>query len=57
MEHQPAQQTFIAESRELLGAMEEALLHLERTPDDPDALNAVFRLGYSASMIWSISPT
>ena len=47
MEHQPAQQTFIAESRELLGAMEEALLHLERTPDDPDALNAVFRAAHT----------
>lgn len=43
MENQPALQTFIAESSELLRDMEEALLQLEKTPEDPDALNAVFR--------------
>ena len=43
MENQPALQTFIAESLELLHDMEEALLQLEKKPEDPDALNAVFR--------------
>lgn len=43
MDIQPALQTFIAESSELLRDMEEALLQLEKTPEDPDALNAVFR--------------
>jgi len=38
-----AQQTFIEESRELLSAMEDALLTLETTPSDADAINAVFR--------------
>ncbi len=47
MELQPAQQTFIAESRELLSAMEEALLQLEKMPDHPDALNAVFRAAHT----------
>ena len=39
---QAAQQMFFAESRELLSAMEDALLQLEKSPDEPDALNAVF---------------
>ncbi|OFZ67703.1 MAG: chemotaxis protein CheA [Betaproteobacteria bacterium RBG_16_56_24] len=43
MDIQPALQTFIAESSELLRDMEEALLQLEKIPEDPDALNAVFR--------------
>lgn len=47
MESQHAQQTFVAESRELLAAMEEALLQLEKSPDDPDALNAVFRAAHT----------
>ena len=34
---------FIAESRELLHAMEEALLVLGRSPQDGEALHAVFR--------------
>ncbi|EXJ14949.1 chemotaxis protein CheA [Imhoffiella purpurea] len=38
-----AQQTFIEESRELLEAMEDALLTLETSPGDTDAINAVFR--------------
>lgn len=38
-----AKQTFIDESRELLAAMEDALLTLETVPGDPDAINAVFR--------------
>ena len=42
-----AQLTFIAESHELLTAMEEALLELERTPNDPDALNSVFRAAHT----------
>ncbi len=38
-----ALQTFIEESRELLAAMEDALLTLEASPSDDDAINAVFR--------------
>ena len=38
-----ALQTFFEESRELLSAMEDALLTLENTPGDTDAINAVFR--------------
>lgn len=44
---QAALQTFFAESRELLSAMEDALLQLEKTPDAPDALNAVFRAAHT----------
>ncbi len=43
MDMDKAQQTFIEESRELLAAMEDALLTLENAPDDADAINAVFR--------------
>jgi two-component system chemotaxis sensor kinase CheA len=39
----PAHQTFVAESRELLQEMEEALLRLEQAPSDGEAINAVFR--------------
>lgn len=42
-----ALQTFIAESRELLQAMEEGLLSLESAPDDIDAMNAVFRAAHT----------
>lgn len=35
--------TFVAESRELLRDMETALLILERSPNDTEAINAVFR--------------
>ena len=43
MKLQPAQQTFLAESRDLLRDMESAVLHLEGAPEDEDAVNAVFR--------------
>lgn len=46
MESQPLQ-TFVAESRELLSAMEDALLQLEKRPDDPEPLNAVFRAAHT----------
>ena len=42
-----ALQTFIAESRELLESMEEALLRIEQTPDDADTLNAIFRTAHT----------
>lgn len=35
--------TFIEESRELLAAMEDALLKLESSPDDAEVINAAFR--------------
>ncbi len=38
-----APHTFVAESRELLRDMEEALLTLEQSPRDTEAVNAVFR--------------
>ena len=47
MELQPALQTFVAEARELLRDMEAGLLQLEQTPDDPEALNAVFRAAHT----------
>jgi len=43
MNHEAAPHTFIAESRELLRDMEAALLTLERSAADPEAVNAVFR--------------
>lgn len=39
--------TFLAEVEEALGLMEEALIALERAPDDEDALATVFRLAHS----------
>ncbi|MCP4655974.1 MAG: chemotaxis protein CheA [bacterium] len=39
--------TFLAEVEEALGLMEEALIVLERSPDDEDALATVFRLAHS----------
>ena len=42
-----ALQTFIAESRELLESMEEALLRIEQSPDDTDTLNAIFRAAHT----------
>jgi len=42
-----ALQTFFAESRALLLDMEDALLRLEDTPADADALNAVFRAAHT----------
>ena len=47
MEQHPAQQTFFAESRELLSDMENALLKLERIPNDTEAINAVFRAAHT----------
>ncbi len=41
------QQTFIAESRELLRAMESALLELEKAPQDAELINAVFRAAHT----------
>ena len=43
MSHDPAPHTFVAESRELLREMEDALLTLEQSPRDSEAVNAVFR--------------
>jgi two-component system chemotaxis sensor kinase CheA len=43
MNLEQALQTFIEESRELLSAMEDALLVLEGNPGDTDAIAAVFR--------------
>ncbi|MBC2731913.1 chemotaxis protein CheA [Thiobacillus sp.] len=42
-----ALQTFFAESRSLLQEMEEGLLRLETTPDDAEAINAVFRAAHT----------
>jgi two-component system chemotaxis sensor kinase CheA len=47
MDLQPAHQTFIAESRELLQEMEQALLTLEKMPSDVEAINAVFRAAHT----------
>ena len=43
MSQDPAPHTFMAESRELLRAMEDALLTLEQSPGDAEAVTAVFR--------------
>ncbi|HRP77118.1 MAG TPA: Hpt domain-containing protein, partial [Rhodocyclaceae bacterium] len=42
-----ALQTFLAESRGLLEAMEEGLLRLEDAPDDAEAINSVFRAAHT----------
>ena len=42
-----ALQTFLAESRELLQAMEEGLLELESEPGDQEAIAAVFRAAHT----------
>jgi two-component system chemotaxis sensor kinase CheA len=42
-----AQQTYIVESRELLRDMESALLRLEKTPHDAEAITAVFRAAHT----------
>lgn len=42
-----ALQTFIAEARELLQAMEESLLRLESAPEDAEALGAIFRAAHT----------
>jgi two-component system chemotaxis sensor kinase CheA len=43
----PAIQTYLAESRELLDGMEQALLDLEGGASDPDLINAVFRAAHT----------
>ncbi|QEW08412.1 chemotaxis protein CheA [Nitrincola iocasae] len=40
-------QTFIAESRELLQQMEDSLLSLEQSNDDPEIINAIFRAAHT----------
>ncbi|MDO9345505.1 MAG: chemotaxis protein CheA [Pseudomonas sp.] len=40
-------QTFIAESRELLLQMEDALLQIEKTPQDLDTINGLFRVAHT----------
>jgi len=47
MTREPVQQTFIAESRDLLRSMEQALLHLETAPGDSEAVNRVFRAAHT----------
>ncbi|MGE3771308.1 MAG: chemotaxis protein CheA [Gammaproteobacteria bacterium] len=42
-----AVQTFVAESRELLERMEQALLALESRPTDPDLINEIFRAAHT----------
>ncbi|HEX8962562.1 MAG TPA: Hpt domain-containing protein, partial [Rhodocyclaceae bacterium] len=39
--------TFVAEGRELLDQMEEALLRIEQDPRDADTLNAIFRAAHT----------
>ncbi len=39
--------TFIAESRDLLQQMEEALLRIEQSNDDADTINAIFRAAHT----------
>lgn len=46
-EHDDPLQTFIAESRELLLQMEEALLDMESRPNDPETINAIFRAAHT----------
>lgn len=47
MDLDPARQTFIAESHDLLADMEGALLQLETAPADAEAINAVFRAAHT----------
>lgn len=47
MDLNDALQTFFDESRGLLTDMEAALIHLEQTPNDPEAINAVFRAAHT----------
>jgi chemotaxis response regulator CheB/HPt (histidine-containing phosphotransfer) domain-containing protein len=42
-----ALQTFFEESREMLRQMETLLMQLESAPDDPEALNAIFRAAHT----------
>ncbi len=47
MELDPALRTYIAEGRELLQEMEDALLQLEQTEDRDELLNAIFRAAHT----------
>jgi two-component system, chemotaxis family, sensor kinase CheA len=47
MSMESARQVFIAESREMLAAMESALLTLEDSPADEESINAVFRAAHT----------
>ncbi|MBI1174652.1 MAG: chemotaxis protein CheA [Sideroxydans sp.] len=47
MSMEQALQTFFEECRELLQQMEDILLQLERVPDDPEAVNAMFRAAHT----------
>lgn len=40
-------ETFLAESRELLQQMEDALLQIEQSPEDPELINAIFRAAHT----------
>ncbi|MGJ4748743.1 Hpt domain-containing protein, partial [Leptospira sp. SA-E8] len=42
-----ALKTFIAESREMLVDMENALLCIEQNPDRDEAVNAIFRAAHT----------
>src|SRR3990167_7468373 len=42
-----ALQTFIAECRDLLQNMEQALLRIEQMPGDADTINAIFRAAHT----------
>lgn len=42
-----AQETFLAESRELLEEMESALLQMEQDPDNEDLINSLFRSAHT----------
>ncbi|MFT4173912.1 MAG: chemotaxis protein CheA [Rhodocyclaceae bacterium] len=42
-----AREAFFVESRDMLGAMEDALLRLESDPSDADTLNALFRAAHT----------
>jgi two-component system, chemotaxis family, sensor kinase CheA len=42
-----AREAFFIESRDMLAAMEDALLRLESAPDDDDTLNALFRAAHT----------
>lgn len=42
-----AQETFLAECRELLEEMESALLQMEQSPDDEDLINSLFRSAHT----------
>lgn len=42
-----AKQTFLAESRDLLEALEQGLLDLEKNPGEPENINALFRAAHT----------